>query len=157
MAPSTATREINDLTGMLKHAGHVLETRLAAALEEVDLTPRLQCVLIKALEGERTQIQLAELAHLDKTTMVSTVDALEAADWAQRKPSPTDRRARVIFVTPKGERKAREGQKIVDRVHAEALESLPKQSRASFGDLVMALADGGATAQTGIRRARTPK
>lgn len=157
MTKSTVIREVRDLTGMLKHAGHVLETRLASSLDEAGLTPRLQCVLIHALDGEHTQIQLADLAHLDKTTMVSTVDVLEKSGWAERKPSPTDRRARIIAVTAEGKRKAQQGQRIVDRVHAEALESLPAESRASFGALLTAISDGGAAAQTGIRRAREAK
>ena len=42
---------------------------------------------------------------LDKTTMVVTIDALEKAGWAERRPSSTDRRVRVIAVTKAGERK----------------------------------------------------
>src|SRR3954468_20577085 len=87
-------RTVRDVTGLLNQAGHVLSNRLAAALAEVDLTPRMQCVLVHALEEERTQIQLAALADLDKTTMVSTVDELEARGLAARKPSATDRRGR---------------------------------------------------------------
>jgi len=48
------------------------------------------------MEAERTQIQIAELAYLDKTTMVVTVDALEKAGLAQRRQSSTDRRARIV-------------------------------------------------------------
>ena len=59
-------------------------------------------MLIKALEGELTQIQLAERCALDKTTMVVTVDELEKAGLAERRPSPTDRRARIIAVTDAG-------------------------------------------------------
>ena len=124
----TPLRTVPDLTGLLKHAGHVLETQLTAALAEVGLTPRMQCVLINALGQERTQIQLAEIAYLDKTTMVGTVDALEKAGFAERKPSATDRRARIIAVTPAGAEAAAEGQRIVDRVHAEALAALPPRS-----------------------------
>src|SRR4051794_21335198 len=117
-------RTVRDLTGLLNLAGHVLSNRLAAALADVDLTPRMQCVLVHALAGERTQIQLAALADLDKTTMVSTVDDLERRGLAERKPSATDRRARIIAVTEKGRLAAEEGQRIVDRVHAEALDGV---------------------------------
>ncbi|MFD0517293.1 MarR family winged helix-turn-helix transcriptional regulator [Paractinoplanes durhamensis] len=79
-------RTERDITGLLNMAGHVLSNRLGAALADVDLTPRMQCVLIHALEEERTQIQLAALADLDKTTMVSTVDDLERRGYAERRP-----------------------------------------------------------------------
>lgn len=133
---------VPDLTGYLTHAGHVLETQLSAALAEIGLTPRMQCVLRHALEAERTQIQLAELSYLDKTTMVGTVDALEKAGYAVRKPSATDRRARIIAVTDAGARIAAEGQQIVDRVHAEALAALAAPQRQPFVDAMTTLVDG---------------
>jgi MarR family transcriptional regulator for hemolysin len=139
---TTPMRTVPDLTGLLKHAGHVLETQLTAALAEVGLTPRMQCVLVYALEEERTQIQLAELAYLDKTTMVVTVDALEKAGFAERRPSETDRRARIIAVTPAGAATAAEGQRIVDAVHQDALDALATAQRRPFADSLATLVDG---------------
>ena len=127
-------RTERDLTGLLNMAGHVLTNRLAAALADVDLTPRMQCVLVHALQEERTQIQLAALADLDKTTMVGTVDDLERRGLAERRPSATDRRARIIAVTEKGRAAAEQGQRIVDRVHAEALGELAAGDRVTFVD-----------------------
>ena len=46
----------------------------------------MHCVLYHALAGEFTQIQLAEQCALDKTTMVVTMDALESAGLAERRP-----------------------------------------------------------------------
>ncbi|KUL24934.1 MarR family winged helix-turn-helix transcriptional regulator [Actinoplanes awajinensis] len=129
-----------DVSRLLNEAGHALTNRLAAALAEVDLTPRTQCVLIHALEEDRTQIQLAALAGLDKTTMVGTVDELEKRGLAERRASATDRRARIIAVTEKGRLAAEEGQRIVDRVHGDALAAFPAESRAVFLDLLGALA-----------------
>ncbi|MFB9879384.1 MarR family winged helix-turn-helix transcriptional regulator [Planobispora siamensis] len=126
MAP---TRTETDLSFLLDHTGHVLRTRMAAALAEIGLTPRMHCVLVHALEEERTQIQLAELGDMDKTTMVVTVDALEEAGLAERRPSSTDRRARIIAVTGKGAEVAKRSQEIVDGVHRDALCSLPDDER----------------------------
>jgi MarR family transcriptional regulator for hemolysin len=120
-------------------AGHALSNKLAAALAEVDMTPRMQCVLVHALERERTQIQLAALADLDKTTMVSTVDELERRGLAERRPSATDRRARIIAVTEKGRLAAGEGQQIVDRVHKAALDALAGIDRKAFAEALALL------------------
>jgi DNA-binding MarR family transcriptional regulator len=150
-------RTVPDLSGYLTHAGHVLETQLSAALAEVGLTLRMQCVLRHALEAERTQIQIAELSYMDKTTMVVTVDALEKAGYAERRPSATDRRARIIAVTDSGARIAEEGQRIVDRVHAEALAALAEPLREPFIEAVTTLVEGPlATAVTAqpVRRSR---
>lgn len=117
---------------MLNRAGHVLTRRLAAALAEVGLTPRMQCVLVHAIERERTQAELAALADLDKTTMVATADELERAGYARRVPSPADRRARIISVTKAGEEAARIGEQIVDRVHADVLADFTERERLWF-------------------------
>jgi DNA-binding MarR family transcriptional regulator len=148
-------RTVRDLTGLLNLAGHVLSNRLAAALADIDLTPRMQCVLVHAMEAERTQIQLAALADLDKTTMVSTVDDLESRGLAERRPSATDRRARIIAVTEKGRLAAEEGQRIVDRVHGDALDALADSDRAAFVEALGRLA--GTNRDPGpqpVRRAR---
>jgi len=129
MAP---TNTEPDLSFLLDHTSHVLRTRMAAALAEIGLTARMHCVLVHALEEERTQIQLAEIGDMDKTTMVVTVDALEKAGWAERRPSATDRRARIIAVTEKGARLARRSTQIVDRVHGEVLGTLRADEREVF-------------------------
>ncbi|MET7424957.1 MarR family transcriptional regulator [Dactylosporangium sp. NPDC005555] len=151
------TRVEPDLSFLLDHTSHVLRTQMAAALAEIGLTPRMHCVLVHALGTERTQIQLAEIGGMDKTTMVVTVDALEKAGYAERRPSSTDRRARIIAVTPAGAQVAARSQQIADAVHAAALDSLPVDER---DVLVRALGrlTGGHLATpseaSGVRRAR---
>ncbi|MFW6694212.1 MarR family winged helix-turn-helix transcriptional regulator [Streptomyces sp. MAR4 CNX-425] len=135
-------RTVPDVTGYLMHTGHVLNTRLSAALSEIGLLQREQCVLVHALEGEHTQGQLAEMARMDKTTMVVTVDGLEKAGFAERRPSSTDRRARIIHVTDAGAEIAARGQEVVDRVHREVLGSLPAAQRDALVGALESLAAG---------------
>ncbi|WP_377268047.1 MarR family winged helix-turn-helix transcriptional regulator [Peterkaempfera sp. SMS 1(5)a] len=142
MTATAPARTAPDLSFLLNRTGHVLQTRMAAALAEVGLTARMHCVLVHALEEERTQIQLAEIGDMDKTTMVVTVDALEEAGLAERRPSSTDRRARIIAVTEEGARVARQSQQIADRVHKEVLEALPEDEREVFVRAMQRLAGG---------------
>lgn len=139
MAP---TRTEPDLSFLLDRTSHVLRTQMAAALSEIGLTARMHCVLVHALEEERTQAQLAEIGDMDKTTMVVTVDALEKAGLAERRPSARDRRARIIAVTEKGAQVAVESQAIADRVHEEALGSLPGTEREVLLRALNRLVDG---------------
>ncbi|MER5492258.1 MarR family winged helix-turn-helix transcriptional regulator [Streptomyces sp. NPDC002490] len=135
-------RTAPDLSFLLDHTGHALRTRMAAALAEVGLTARMHCVLVHALEAERTQIQLAELGGMDKTTMVVTVDALEAAGLAERRPARTDRRARIVAVTEAGAAAAGRSQEIADRVHREVLAALPGEDREALLRALDLLAGG---------------
>jgi MarR family transcriptional regulator, transcriptional regulator for hemolysin len=131
-----------DLSFMLAHTSHVLATRMAAAFAEIGITPREYCVLQHAASGELTQIELARLSDLDKTTMVVTLDELEEAGYAERRPSRADRRARVVVVTDEGRRLVAAGRKIADRVHAEVLADLPATSRSTFIDSLNRLVGG---------------
>lgn len=155
MAPA---RSEPDLSFLLDHTSHVLRTRMAAALAEIGLTARMHCVLVHALEEERTQIQLAELGDMDKTTMVVTVDALEKAGLAERRPSSADRRARIIAVTEKGAEVAKRSQEIVDDVHRTALDALPADEREVLLRAMNRLVEGHLAtpveAPQGARRAR---
>src|ERR1700730_18394493 len=98
-AAPIAGRQVLDLSFLLSHASHVLATRMNSAFAEIGITPREYCVLAHAMGGQYTQIELAKLADLDKTTMLNTTDYLEREGYAERTPSPADRRARIITVT----------------------------------------------------------
>lgn len=159
-AESAETAEVTapDLSFLLAHCSRVLATRMTAALAEIGLTPRDQCVLVHALPGELTQIELAKVADLDKTTMVVTLDGLEAAGYAVRRPDPADRRARIIGVTEAGQRIAATGSQIAERVHREVLAALPEAEREAFTRALTRLAGGQlaepAECERPVRRAR---
>jgi DNA-binding MarR family transcriptional regulator len=121
-----------NLCWLLSRASYVLTTEMTAALDGLGISPRAQCVLTTAMTGEHTQTELAKMAGIDKTTMVVTLDELEAAGLAERRPSLTDRRARVIAVTEAGARKVREAEAIIARVHADVLAGLDEQEQEVF-------------------------
>ncbi|WP_019632848.1 MarR family winged helix-turn-helix transcriptional regulator [Actinomadura atramentaria] len=158
MTALAPARAVPDLSYLFNRAAYVLRTQMAAALAEIGLTARMHCVLVHALQEERTQIQLAEIGDMDKTTMVATVDALEQAGYAERRPSTRDRRARIIWVTPKGAEVAERSQEIVDGVHAAVLAGLPEAERAVFVAAMNALVEGQLSTPvekaSGVRRAR---
>jgi MarR family transcriptional regulator, transcriptional regulator for hemolysin len=142
MAASVEARRVEDLSFLLNHVAHVLATKMAAAFAEIGMTPRAYCVLSHALSGEHTQIELAKLSDLDKTTMLTTVDELERGGYAERRPSPTDRRARIIAVTPAGAAAVAVGHRVADQVHGEVLEAVPAEQRAAFVAALTSLASG---------------
>jgi DNA-binding MarR family transcriptional regulator len=118
---------IGNLNWLLGQAHYAFASELAAAFEPLGVTPRGHSVLGAARTGQYTQKQLAELVGLDKTTMVATLDELEAAGLARRVPSATDRRAHVIEVTPAGRRKIIAANKLVEQVQADVLASVTEQ------------------------------
>jgi DNA-binding MarR family transcriptional regulator len=151
-------RQVVDVSFLLAHSSHVLATRMTAAFAEIGITPREYCVLAHAMGGQYTQIELATMADLDKTTMLNTMDYLERGGYAERTPSATDRRARVIAVTPEGADLVAQGHQIADRVHAEVLDALPEGQREALTGALTALVTGllaePATSGRPVRRPR---
>jgi MarR family transcriptional regulator, transcriptional regulator for hemolysin len=152
----------SDLALLLSQASYVLSTELTLALATLGITPRLFCVLRAALAGDRTQSQLAEQCALDKTTMVFTLDELERAGLAERRRSRTDRRARIIAVTPAGARMVENGVAITTRVYEDVLSSLTARERDGFVRALDRLVGEGGRLSTPVRcgppvRRRTPR
>jgi MarR family transcriptional regulator, transcriptional regulator for hemolysin len=151
-------RQVVDVSFLLAHASHVLATRMTAAFAEIGITPREYCVLAHAMCGQYTQIELATIADLDKTTMLNIMDYLERAGYAERTPSPSDRRARIIAVTPDGAKLVAQGDQIADRVHGEVLDALPADQRDVLTSALTTLVTGvlaePVTSERPVRRPR---
>ncbi|MER5705445.1 MarR family transcriptional regulator [Micromonospora sp. NPDC002296] len=131
-----------DLMFLLSWASQALTSEHAAGLAEVGISPRAHCILLRAQSGGLTQRQLGDLCGIDKTTMVVTLDQLEAAGLVRRQPSPTDRRARLVAVTPQGEEVLRRAQEVAARIQQDVLEALPEPDRTAFLDAIGVLVAG---------------
>ena len=121
-----------DLMFLLSQASHVLVTELTSALAELGISPRDYCVLSHGMGLDLTQIRLAELCGMDKTTMVVTIDEMERAGLAERRPSSTDRRVRIIAVTEQGVQKVHDAHKVVAEIYDDVLGTLPEGEREAF-------------------------
>jgi DNA-binding MarR family transcriptional regulator len=132
----------DNLCWLLSRASYTLTTELTRAMEDLGLSPRAHAVLSAAITGDYTQTELARMVGLDKTTMVATMDELEAAGLAERRPAPADRRARVIAVTAAGRKKLKKAELIGDRIREDVLSALPEEDRETFVDALATLACG---------------
>jgi MarR family transcriptional regulator, transcriptional regulator for hemolysin len=105
-------------------------TRSASVLESVGLTPALFALLnvIGAREGAIQQ-ELGAAMGIDRSTMVLLIDQLERAGLAKRRPSPTDRRAREVAITPKGRRLLERARQLIVQVEEEVLAGLTAAER----------------------------
>ena len=149
-----------NLAWLLYRAHWALASELTAALEPLGVSARGYHVLQAALSGTHTQTELAEMVGLDKTTMVVALDELERLGLAERRLSPDDRRARIIFVTAAGKRKVVEADAVKERVQAEVLGELSKREGTALLGALEKLVEGRlsepAECTTPIRR-RAPR
>jgi MarR family transcriptional regulator for hemolysin len=150
-----------DLMFLLGQAQHALANQMAARLAEIGVSPRAYCVLSSALSEDLTQIQLAERSALDKTTMVVTLDQLEQAGLAERRPSSTDRRARIVAVTDAGAAAVAAAREVVDGLYADVLGELPEDERRVFMSALARLVGGPLSTplhtERPVRRRRAPQ
>jgi MarR family transcriptional regulator for hemolysin len=123
---------IGDLCWLLSRASALINTESGAALHELGITPRQHYVLVTARSGAHTQTDLARTVGLDKTTLMVTLDELEKRGLAERRPLLNDRRARVVAVTPTGERVLDQAEQALDRSRAGVLSLLPDEERSVF-------------------------
>jgi len=129
-----------DLCWLLARASALLNAESTAALRELGITPRQHYVLVTARSGEHTQTDLARTVGLDKTTLMVTLDELERTGLAERRPLPRDRRARLVALTPAGERVLEQADAALERSRVGVLSLLPDDERSVFLSALSTLA-----------------
>jgi MarR family transcriptional regulator for hemolysin len=117
---------------LLSRANWLQKAEIETALMSTGLTTRQHQVLTAALDAEHTQTQLANILGLDKTTMMVTLDELEREGLAQRRPVPSDRRARLVAVTADGRKLLRKADKAFGEANERVLLRLPEAERSVF-------------------------
>jgi MarR family transcriptional regulator, transcriptional regulator for hemolysin len=122
----------DDLCWLMGRVNALLNREATAALRELDITPRKHAVLTAARAGEHTQTDLARIVGLDKTTLMVTLDHLEQMGLAERRPLPSDRRARIVAVTPAGEQLLDRAETALTQSRAGVLSLLPVDERVVF-------------------------
>jgi DNA-binding MarR family transcriptional regulator len=83
-----------------------LENRVIAALAEAgfdDITTAQMKLAQRIGPGGTRLTELAEAAQVTKQTAGFLVDQLEKAGWVERRPDPTDRRARLVRISERGQ------------------------------------------------------
>lgn len=71
---------------------------------DVGLTPGKVGLLVLIWKNPGlAQVELARAVGVERATLGEALIGLEAAGWVSRQPSATDRRSKVLSMTPKGE------------------------------------------------------
>jgi DNA-binding MarR family transcriptional regulator len=132
MATTPTTDEaVSEFAGqLLFRLWRVSHTRTAEAFESLGLTTALFALLnvLGTREGAIQQ-ELGSAMGVDPSTMVSLIDQLEAAGLAERRPRPTDRRAREVAITPKGRRMLKQARELAMQVEDDVLRGLSEPER----------------------------
>jgi MarR family transcriptional regulator for hemolysin len=115
---------------LLSDTARLLRRRFEQRARALGLT-RAQWQVLAHLarnEGIR-QVGLADLLDVEPITLCRILDRMEEGGWVERRPDPTDRRARLLFMTDKARPILAKMRALADDIYAEALEGLPPSTR----------------------------
>lgn len=115
--------------------------KFAAALQHemqgLGMAPAQFMVLAEMLDGDGlTQRQLVERLEVEQATMANTLARMERDGLIERRDSPEDRRARQVFVTPRGEKLRDQALEMAMRVNARAVSGLSEHETGLFMELM---------------------
>jgi DNA-binding MarR family transcriptional regulator len=136
--------EVNAAPGHLIRRAHqisvaIFNDHLAAA----EVTP-VQFAILNALQNKPgvDQITLAKHVAFDPATSGSVIGRLESKGWVERRADESDRRRKLLVLTPEGLQALQGMIAAVSAVQAEILAPLSTQDQAHFMRLVTQLVAG---------------
>src|SRR3954470_21499956 len=134
-----------------QHApGHLIrrahQLSVAIFMEETagrDMTP-VQFAILNALIDDpgEDHVTLAGKVAFDAATFGSVIGRLEAKGWVRREPDELDRRRKLLWVTPDGERAAVDAKRAVSKAQARILAPLQTTERQQLMTLLGKLVTG---------------
>lgn len=102
-----------------------LQTVFNQQVTAVGLTyPRARSLFVLAKRGQLTQSELAFELQLEQATVVRLVDRMEEIGLVERKPDPTDRRIKLLTLTPHGEEQAGMVRKVASDMRAQVFNGI---------------------------------
>lgn len=125
---------------LLARMGHVAAKQFSGRMEELGLTTRMWGALnVLDAEGALTQQALGRCTGIDPSSMVSTVDDLEAAGLVERRRHPSDRRAHAIHITEQGREMLSRGRQLARKAQDDLLAPLSAVERKQLHELLLRL------------------
>lgn len=130
--------DLRDDIGFLLSIGRsIAMRRVKSALEPLGLRARTYSLLaVAATGGGCTQREAATALYLEPSQLVPLLDELAGHGLLERRPHETDRRARVLVATERGEQVYAEARALVAAAMDEVLADLGSAERELLRDLL---------------------
>ena len=126
---------------LISRLGAIGQRHFAERMSQLGLTPRMWGALnVLDAEGPLSQHALGRCVGMDPSSMVSTIDELEAKGMVQRRRDPSDRRAYALHITEAGHETLVAGRKLARGAQSELLAPLSEDERRTLHDLLLRLA-----------------
>jgi len=130
-------------THLVQQASHAWRRALDRRLRDLGLG-RSGWVAIAAIaraEEPLSQIEISSQIGVEGATMVTTLDRLEKAGLIERVGHPSDRRVKLVSLTPAGQQLYGELKSVVDTARNELLDGFNEQEMRLAGQLLDRMRD----------------
>jgi DNA-binding MarR family transcriptional regulator len=143
-SPESSIPPVGDRFGyLLKHARERLAALSSEALGPLGVTGRQLAVMTVLAQGEPpSQLEAAQRLAIDRTTMVSLLDELEAKGLVERRADTADRRRNIVALTDRGRLTLVEGARATDRAERTFLAALSTADADRLRELLQAVVRG---------------
>jgi DNA-binding MarR family transcriptional regulator len=140
--PLDGDRAPTSVAFLLSQVGILASQRFARRIAEVGLHPPQFRVMniVDAAEGQSQQA-IAEAIGAPPSRMVAIVDELEEAGLVERRPHPSDRRVRALYLTAAGRKILAQGRKIAGEHEEELMQGLSAADRKRLAALLRKVVD----------------
>lgn len=144
-----------DLTLLVHRAAQGLRCVIDRACRDQGLTDGRDWLVLTALRDDlrRTQLELARMLGIDKTTLTALLDRLERDGLVVRRADPADRRARIPALTEEGRRAWTAVARTRDDVERALLHDRTDEQMTQVRDLLGRLAEAGHVTSAGVAQA----
>jgi len=127
---------------LLRDVSRRYVNRFERRAREISLTLPQCKVLVRLDKNEGvSQARLAELAEIEPMTMVRILDRMERDGWLERRPDPSDRRARRLYLTKRASPLLDEIWRLADLTLEETFAGISNARRDAFIGLLQRIHD----------------
>jgi len=127
---SSAAEPFRAVGFLLSSLGHAIAAQFSARLAPLELEPRQFALLRRvAVREGASQQTIGEQLGVPPSRMVALVDELEGRGLLERRPSPSDRRAHALHLTPSGRRLLARASKLAAALEGELTQDLDAAAR----------------------------
>lgn len=127
---------------LLARAGLRGKELLNERLRPFGIHVRHYAVLAMLMETPAAQVAMADRLCIDRTSMVSLLDELEAGGMVRRTTNPQDRRMHVVQITERGQEIVEAGERCARETESELMEPLTGEEREELHRLLLKLMGG---------------
>ena len=137
LSPPSTTRSAGGFASLVVRLAGLVMAHGEKALAPLGLTPRAFEAMNCILNGQgMSQQDLSQSLGLYAPQMVGLIDDLEQRGLVHRGVSPTDRRRRVLSLTPSGRALLNRASKLAETLELELFGSVTEDDRARFEALI---------------------